>query len=58
LTGGRVRQWRERQQLEIQRRDELSEKRKAETVAKAQENIDAFYENYNEKRDKAVQETR
>lgn len=53
-----VRQWRERQQLEIQRRDELSEKRKAETVAKAQENIDAFYENYNEKRDKAVQETR
>jgi hypothetical protein len=53
-----VREWRERQQLEIKRRDELSEKRKEETVAKAQQDIDGFYDNYNEKRDKLVAETR
>jgi len=53
-----VKQWRERQTLEIQRRDELSEARKQETIAKAQQNIDDFYENYNSKRDKAVEDTR
>ncbi|KAF8251708.1 hypothetical protein K440DRAFT_658375 [Wilcoxina mikolae CBS 423.85] len=53
-----VRQWRERQQLEIARRSEVSEKRKQETIARAQQDIDDFYENYNTKRDKAVQETR
>lgn len=55
---GQDRQWRERQQLEIERRAEVSEKRKAETIAKAQQDIDDFYENYNAKRDKAVLETR
>jgi hypothetical protein len=51
-------QWRERQQLEIAQRSEVSEKRKQETIVKAQQDIDDFYENYNTKRDKAVQETR
>ncbi len=53
-----IRQWRERQQLEIQRRDELSESRKRETVEKAQQAIDDFYENYNTKRDRLIEETR
>jgi hypothetical protein len=53
-----TRQWRERQALEIQRRDELSEARKRETIEKARQNIDDFYENYNMKRDKAIEETR
>jgi len=53
-----VREWRERQALEIQRRDDLANQRKAETVEKAQQNIDDFYENYNQKRDKAIEETR
>jgi hypothetical protein len=51
-------QWRERQQLEIAKRTEVSEKRKAETIKQAQQDIDDFYENYNTKRDKAVAETR
>ncbi|KAL7275621.1 Clathrin light chain [Rhizina undulata] len=51
-------QWRERQALEIQRRDEQSEIRKRETIEKAQRAIDDFYENYNAKRDKAIQQTR
>jgi len=53
-----IKQWRERQQLEIQRRDELSESRKRETVQKAQVAIDDFYENYNTKKDKGIEQTR
>ncbi|KAI5852534.1 clathrin light chain [Morchella snyderi] len=53
-----IRQWRERQTLEIQRRDELSEARKRETIEKAQGAVDDFYENYNAKRDKAIEQTR
>lgn len=52
------RQWRERQTLEIQRRDELSDARKRETIGKAQGAVDDFYENYNSKRDKAIEQTR
>lgn len=52
------RQWRERQQLEIQKRDEIAEAQKRETVEKAQTAIDDYYENYNTKRDKLVEETR
>lgn len=36
----------------------MSEARKRETIEKAQAAIDDFYENYNTKRDKAVEETR
>lgn len=53
-----IRQWRERQTLEIQRRDEQSEARKRETIEKAQGAVDDFYENYNSKRDKAIEQTR
>ncbi|KAG0633621.1 clathrin light chain [Tuber brumale] len=53
-----IKQWRERQTLEIQRRDELSETRKRETIEKAQRAVDDFYENYNSKRDKAIEVTR
>ncbi|PWW73135.1 hypothetical protein C7212DRAFT_332489 [Tuber magnatum] len=53
-----TKQWRERQTLEIQRRDELSETRKRETIEKAQRAVDDFYENYNSKRDKAIEVTR
>lgn len=53
-----IKQWRERQTLEIQRRDELSETRKRETIEKAQRAVDDFYENYNSKRDKAIEMTR
>ncbi|KAK6517873.1 hypothetical protein TWF506_005051 [Arthrobotrys conoides] len=53
-----IRQWRERQQLEIQRRDELSESRKQETIEKARAAVDDFYENYNSKKDKSIEQTR
>ncbi|KAF3906285.1 hypothetical protein ABW20_dc0102955 [Dactylellina cionopaga] len=53
-----IKQWRERQQLEIQRRDELSETRKQETVDKARAAIDDFYDNYNAKKDKSIEQTR
>ncbi|KAF3938214.1 hypothetical protein ABW19_dt0203840 [Dactylella cylindrospora] len=53
-----IKQWRERQQLEIQRRDELSENRKRETIAQAQAAVDDFYDNYNVKKDKSIEQTR
>lgn len=53
-----VREWRERRDLQIQHRDEKSAAKKAETIKAAQQNIDEFYENYNNKRDKGVAQTR
>lgn len=53
-----VREWRERQRLEIEARDKVSEARKQETIEKARKAIDDFYENYNTKRDKDVERTR
>lgn len=53
-----VREWRERRDLQIQHRDEVSANKKAETVKAAQQNIDEFYENYNNRRDKQVAQTR
>ncbi|KAK3636164.1 Clathrin light chain [Elasticomyces elasticus] len=53
-----VREWRERRDLAIQHRDEVSESRKKETIKAAQEAVDEFYENYNNKRDKSVAATR
>ncbi|GAB7343525.1 hypothetical protein MBLNU457_1535t1 [Dothideomycetes sp. NU457] len=53
-----VREWRERRDMAIQHRDEVSANRKAETVKAAQQAIDDFYENYNNKRDKQVAQTR
>ncbi|BFZ60343.1 Clathrin light chain [Saitoella coloradoensis] len=53
-----IRQWRERQALQIQKRDEQSEQKKQETIERARRAIDDFYENYNTKKDKAIEETR
>lgn len=53
-----ISQWRERQALQIQRRDEESARRKEETVQKARQAIDDFYENYNSKRDRAIEQIR
>ncbi|KAI9706468.1 MAG: hypothetical protein M1836_003474 [Candelina mexicana] len=53
-----IKQWRERRDLGLQERDEVSSKRKAETVKNAREAIDDFYENYNTKKDKTVAQTR
>lgn len=53
-----LREWRERRDLQIQHRDEVSASKKAETVKAAQEAIDEFYENYNNRKDKQVAQTR
>ncbi|KAK5170261.1 Clathrin light chain [Saxophila tyrrhenica] len=53
-----VREWRERRNMAIESLDERSASKKAETVKAAQEAIDEFYENYNNRKDKQVAQTR
>ncbi len=50
--------WRSRQSAAISAREATSTARKAETIKAAQESIDAFYENYNNKKEKNVAQTR
>jgi len=52
-----IREWRERRDLAIQHRDEVSSERKEKTVTEAQKAIDEFYDNYNNKKEKAVART-
>ena len=53
-----VREWRERRDLAIQHRDEVSANKKAETVKAAHESVDEFYENYNNRKDKQIAQTK
>ena len=53
-----LREWRERRDAQIQHIDERSAAKKSETVKAAQEAIDEFYENYNNRKDKQVAQTR
>ncbi|KAK9237242.1 clathrin light chain [Lipomyces kononenkoae] len=53
-----IKEWRERRELAIQRRDEQSESKKHQTREAAKQAIDDFYENYNDKKDKAIAQTR
>lgn len=53
-----IREWRERRDLAISHRDEVSNNRKEETIKAAQQAIDDFYENYNNKKDKTIAQTR
>ncbi|MCJ1374199.1 hypothetical protein MMC20_005431 [Loxospora ochrophaea] len=52
-----IKQWRERRDLGLQHRSEVSASKKAETVKAAQSAIDDFYENYNTKKDKTIAQT-
>lgn len=51
-------QWREKQKELIAQRDAESEAKKQETIQRAREEIDRFYEEYNEKKQKAIEENR
>ena len=51
-------EWRSKRDAELARRAEASEERKAETVQKAQQDIDDYYESYNKRTDKARERTR
>ena len=53
-----IREWKERQLLRIAHQDEQSERKKRETIEKAQRAIDDFYENYNLKKEKVIQQTK
>ncbi|KAI7874794.1 clathrin light chain [Mucor mucedo] len=53
-----VRQWREKQKEVIAERDAISEQKKQETINRAREDIDKFYEEYNDKKQKAIEENR
>lgn len=53
-----IKEWISRRELEIQRRDELSESKRNETREKAKKAIDDFYENYNSKKDDSIEQTK
>jgi hypothetical protein len=53
-----IRQWREERNLQIQRREEIAAKKKQETVDQAKQAIDDFYDNYNNKKEKLIAQTR
>jgi hypothetical protein len=53
-----IRQWREKRNLQIQRREEISAKKKQEVRDQARQAIDDFYENYNIQKEKAIAQTR
>ncbi|KAG9651222.1 clathrin light chain, partial [Aureobasidium melanogenum] len=53
-----IREWRERRDMALQHRDEVSQNKKEETIKAAHQAIDDFYENYNNKKDKTVAQTR
>jgi hypothetical protein len=44
--------------LQIQRREEISQKKKQEIIEQAKQAIDDFYENYNVQKEKAIAQTR
>jgi Clathrin light chain len=52
------RQWREERNLQIQRREEISQKKKQEVIEQAKQAIDDFYDNYNNTKEKAIAQTR
>jgi vacuolar-type H+-ATPase subunit H len=50
-----VRQWREKQKELVAERDAESEEKKHGIVQKARQAIDEFYEDYNDKKQKAIE---
>ena len=52
------RDWREKQQVEIQERDKASKARREETIAKAERSIDEFYENYAKKKERNIRDNK
>lgn len=53
-----VKEWREKRDAQIAKRAEQHQRQREETVAEAQRNIDDFYENYNNKKEKNIAQTR
>lgn len=53
-----IKQWREKRDAANTKRAEEFERQKEETIKEAQQNIDDFYENYNNKKEKMIAQTR
>ena len=53
-----IKDWRERREQAIQHREDAAAARKEDSVKDAQKAVDEFYENYNNKRDKSIAQTR
>ncbi|KAI8876139.1 hypothetical protein K501DRAFT_289043 [Backusella circina FSU 941] len=53
-----VRLWREKQEETIKKRDQDAEQKKQDTIQRAREDIDKFYEEYNDKKQKIIEENR
>ncbi|KAJ1304962.1 hypothetical protein OPQ81_006094 [Rhizoctonia solani] len=53
-----VRQWREHQAEKIAQRDEESKRKRAEAIARAEKDIDKFYEEYNAKKERTIRENK
>ena len=57
-TSLRSRQWREKQQEEIKARDEASKRRREDTIATAERDIEEFYENYAKKKERSIRDNK
>jgi len=53
-----IKEWRARRDAQRAHRDETSTETKAETIKEAQQAIDDFYDNYNDKKEKNIAQTR
>lgn len=53
-----IKEWRAKRDADNAARAEKLAQQKAETIKEAQENIDAFYDNYNSKKEKTIAQTR
>jgi len=53
-----IKDWREKQQAEIQARDEASKARRQETITRAEGAIDEFYEEYAKKKERNIRDNK
>ncbi|KZO93909.1 hypothetical protein CALVIDRAFT_485126 [Calocera viscosa TUFC12733] len=53
-----IKEWREKQAAQIKEREDKAARRKADTVKKAEESIDQFYEDYNKQKEKNIRENK
>ena len=53
-----IKAWRTKRESEIARRDEISQSKKEATIKEAQQALDDFYDNYNDKKEKNIAQTR
>ncbi|EJT96851.1 hypothetical protein DACRYDRAFT_18943 [Dacryopinax primogenitus] len=53
-----IKQWREKQAEQIREREDKAARRKADTIKKAEESIDQFYEDYNKQKERNIRENK